>query len=290
MEGALQFSQCYSVHEQKHTKSHELRTAGHLDTVRVNQTVYLHLSQREYAGRTVAAQHLADTRVRSFQKLLVPSFPTFLRRIRRRCLVADEAIHRNLASADGAELIDGFQPWQRLRSDAERQAWLQVRCLSYDDLVAALRDRDLEARGIQYYQGIFPHLRSRAAVCRKIVADVAARTGAIADDLLRLPLMQPGVPWEAPLLREMKMLGRFAAAVKFAEEILEANRQFSSSLPGLAQSLSTGRFDRWFADCWGVAEPAFGTEPIARGFTSYSEFVEVARPAYIYQHTLGSNR
>lgn len=258
------------------------------DTVRMNPTVYLHLSQREYAGRTIAAQYLADTRVLAFQKLLVPSFPAFLRRIRQRCLVADEAIHRDLASADAVELLAGFQPWQRMQSDTQRQAWLQARCLSYEDLVAALRDRDREARSIQFYQSMFPHLRSRAAACRQIVADVAARTSAIADDLLRLPLMQPGVPWEAPLLREMKVLGRFPAAVRLAEAILEANRQFTSSLPGVAQALSTGRLDRWFADCWGVTEPELGNELIARGFTSYSEFVEVARPAYIYQRASGS--
>jgi hypothetical protein len=258
------------------------------DTVRVNQTVYLHLSQREYAGRTAVAQHLADTRVLAFQKLLDPSFPAFLRRIRQRCLVADEALHRELTSADATELIEGFQPWQRLRSDAQRQDWLQARCLSYEDLVATLRDRDHEARCIQFYLDTFPHLRSRAAASRKIVADVAARTGAVADDLLRLPLMQPGVPWEAPLLREMKVLGRFATAVKVAEAILDANRQYVTSLPGLAQSLSTSRLDRWFADSWGVTEPELGNALIARGFTSYSEFVEVARPAYIYQHIVGS--
>lgn len=260
------------------------------DTVRMNPTVYLHLSQREYAGRIVAAQHLADTRVLAFQKLLVPSFPAFLRRIRQRCLVADEAIHRDLASADAAELLAGFQPWQRMRSDTERQTWLQARCLSYEDLVATLRDRDLEARSIQYYQTIFPHLRSRAAACRQIVADVAARTGAIVDDLLRLPLMQPGVPWEAPLLREMKLLGQFAAAITLAEAVMEADRQFSTTLPGVSQSLSTSRLDQWFAAYWGVQDSALGTALIARGFTSYSEFVEVARPGYIYHRTQSSHQ
>jgi hypothetical protein len=53
--------------------------------------------------------------------------------------------------------------------------------------------------------------------------------------------------------------------------------------------LSTGRLDQWFAAYWGVEEPALGTELIARGFTSYSEFIEVARSGYVYQRMLGSS-
>ena len=51
-------------------------------------------------------------------------------------------------------------------------------------------------------------------------------------------------------------------------------------MPGLLESLSLERLERWAADRWAIDPARLGHQLVLRGFSSYREFADVARLVY----------
>ncbi len=228
--------------------------------VHAHKTVYAHLFGREYEGRSCDGQYITDAFVLSLYKLLAPTALRARRRVALRSIAADEARRQ------------GFQP--REPSD-ELACSLQDRYLSADEVRKALCERDLE-------QGIVGSSRP-GPVYRRLVAAAAERTGMSPRLLLAGPRMQPGIPWDGPLLREVKMNGAFRSMFGYARQVQAFAAETAQRLPGLAESLACERLEAWAAARWGISQAALGRTLVLRGFTSYREFVEVARLAYLYE-------
>jgi hypothetical protein len=239
--------------------------------VAAHRTVYAHLFEREYVGQSSDGRHVSDAFVLSVYKLLSVAAPRTRRRATLRCLAVDEAQHRGLSAAHTDALVARFRVRKRLRSDAAFARWLDGHCLRLEELEAYLVEEDLERQVLVQ--------TSR----RQLVAEVAARTGMPKALLTRTPRMQPGIPWDGPLLREAKLSGTFRPMLELARQILDFADQTSAQLPGLAESLAGIRLEAWFAQKWGIRQTALRRNLLARGFTSYREFIDVARSAYVFE-------
>jgi hypothetical protein len=96
--------------------------------------------------------------------------------------------------------------------------------------------------------------------------------------------LQPGIPWDGPLLRELESRGQLAPALALTREMQQVAAELSERLPGLAESLAVERLEAFAADRWGVDVGQLESALLARGFVSQREFLEVARLVYVYQH------
>jgi hypothetical protein len=239
---------------------------------------------REYVGRTVSGQHVPDRLVLAFQKLLCPGFKRLYQRAARRCVALDEARHRGLAGAEPEMLIARFRQARGLRSDEALDAWLRARCLSHDELALGLGERDIERRVLALYRAQYPGLRGRAAVYRRLLADVSTRLG-MPETAITRPLMQGlTLPWDGPLLREMKLHGAFGPALEVASQILRFSAEYAERHPRFPLArLKRSRLVAWCAVRWGVPEDALDDAVLDRGFASDAEFDEVARHAYAWE-------
>jgi hypothetical protein len=228
--------------------------------VRTHRTVYAHLFAREYQGRSRDGQYVTDAFVLSLYKLLAPTAVRTRRRVAFRSLAVEEARR------------SGLQPFSN-RTIA--QDWLDERCLSAEEGHAALCERDLEQRVLTS--------SPPGPAYRRLVAATAARVGLSPLVLLSAPRMQPGIPWDGPLLREVKMSGAFRPMFEYACQVQQFAAETAHRLPGLTESLALARLEAWAARKWGISDTGLGHALVRRGFTSYREFVEVARPAYVYE-------
>jgi hypothetical protein len=256
--------------------------------VRTSQTVFFHLSRREYEGTGSSGEFPPDTFVFSLYKLLAPSWPRLFRRVVLRCLAVEEANHRGLAPADDDALVAQYCRSRGIESRGARDRWLVQRGLVLNDLKEVLRQRDLEAQILGMVRTVDDAPRSPAASYRQVLASVAQRTGLDERQLASLPFMPPGIPWESPFLRELKFQGRFTATRASAQAMARAVAEISTWAPGLAESLAVERLDGWAAERWNVDPASLNDALAARGFASYREFVEVARVAYLYEKLAGS--
>lgn len=251
--------------------------------VGVHRTIFFHLLRREYCGHSVEGLHIPDVHVLSFHKLLSVSFPRFLRRMSLRWLALDEAHQRGVEPPSEQALLAAFPSWQTMRAEAQRRAWLDERCLSEAELVTTLRERSMESQVLALYSEPGQE-GGRDAAYRRVVADVSARLGLNEGERTRPLLIRPGVPDEDMLLRELKLRGRFRAALRQTRHILKSNAELSNSIPGISDALAVERLERWFAQRSGIAPECVERALLDRGFMSFSEFLAVARPAYVHQH------
>jgi hypothetical protein len=252
--------------------------------VRVNRTTFVHVYFREYVGHTVAGQHVPEALVLAFQQLLSSSFPRLFRRVGLRCLAAEEAVRRGLVGSAGEGGLAEFRQRRKLEADEAYQGWLRQHYLSHEELVAGLRERDHEVRLLACYERLHPRLRDRAAQYRQLVADVAIRMGIDGRALTRPLLMRPGILWDGPLLRELKLRGAFRPALELAGRILQYNAAFSERNPWFSLSrIPRDRLDQWVATRWASTVDALSAAMLDRGFARDDEFVEVAQKAYVYE-------
>lgn len=251
--------------------------------VGVSRTTYLHRYYREYVGHTIEGEYIPESLVVGYFKVCAPSFPDLWRRIAERCLAVDEARHRGLSSAAPDVLQAGFKPLRTL-SVEERQDWLRRQYLTHDELVACLTERDLERRLVRLYRTLHPELRGRSALRRRIVADVAARWGVSEQAVMGPLLMRPGLPWDGPLLRAMKLCGQFGPALRAAARIQRFSAEASRRLGFFKPAVVPGAIlRRWFATRWGIDESSFDDAVAERGFIDLKDFVELAGPVYMYE-------
>jgi hypothetical protein len=253
------------------------------EIVKVNRTKYLQRYVREYAGHAANGRHVPDALTLSFYKLLSDSAPRLVERVGRRCLAVDEAVTRGLEPEGVEALLCRYRRRRKLEKEAQFERWLRRNYLSPDELAASLRDLDLEERVLTLYQADHPSVRSRTTLQRRLRHDVAARNGIDKRSLAQSLLLLQGMPWDGPLLRELKMRGQFGAALEAAARILDFNDEFIQHNPWLSRRhIPRTQLDQWFARLWGE-ESDLERSILARGFGSYDDFVEPARHVFVVQ-------
>jgi hypothetical protein len=229
----------------------------------VNQTIYLHLFQRQYVRRAEVSDALAV----SIHKFYVGGVPRLVRRLHRRALAIEAAFERGLTLDDPEPLIARFRRRRQLESDPIFEAWLSDRCLNRADLAVHLQQRDLLQRLL-------------------VLRPCALRDA----QLVRDPLwMRPGIPWDPLLVRELKVRGELGPAIERARYVVQVAHSVAERLPGFAGSLDPQRLERFALQHWRAPDSDLESELHARGFTSYAEFLEVARLAYVHQHLGGGD-
>jgi hypothetical protein len=248
------------------------------------RTTFLRRYLREYVGRAVDGRHVPDALVLALHKLLSPTAAALHGRIARRCLAIDEARWRGIVGQRADLLMARFRVQRRLWHAEALGAWLGARCLAEEELAAYLHERDLEERCLALYRTLHPEVRGRAALHRRIAAAVAARTGIPRPALARPLLLAPRLPWDGPLLRELKVRGEFGAALERAGRIVRANAEYEARNPRFPLArLRRSRLERWCAARWGVAEAALPEALLDRGFADADELDDAARRAYTYE-------
>jgi hypothetical protein len=253
----------------------------------VQRTKYLHLHERDYVGRTANERQIADAVVLAFHRLFSRSFPELFLRVGLRCLAVDEAHQRGLTT-DRERLAQDFYQRMNLKNARDREVWLCDRCLSEEELLAFLTDCEFEAQVLATYRQLPSGAGGDSDSRARLLEDVSARIGLTPRELTEPPFMQPGVVWEAPLIREMKMRGDFRPALQRAAQILDHDatlfqdnpelRVIHEALAGHARE----HLEHWCADHWGVAVEELDSALRSRGFLCYEEFLDVARRAYVY--------
>jgi hypothetical protein len=175
-----------------------------------------------------------------------------------------------------------FARSRSIPDDRALAAWLRERYLSLDELVEVLRERDLEQRLLAEESGpaaIGRSGRGRADAARRLLEGIRQRNGVDVSPLDLPCLMHPGVPWDGPLLRELKVRGQFGAALTQAARILDRCDERIRQHPWLTFTLVPSRaVDAWLADRWRQpSDPGLR----ARGFASYDDLLEAARYVYL---------
>lgn len=247
----------------------------------LQRTKYFRVLEREYAGRRIRGCHVTERTALVYHQLLAASFPALLNRIVTRCLAVEEASQRGLLAADAELLRSKFRRSRRLSGEADYRDWLRRRDLTEAELVLTLQGRDLEARVLASY-----HCQRPA---ERLLADVAARLGVRRSDLKGPPFMQPGIPWEAPVIRELKLGGAFDRAMEAAARILEFEAKLFDGEPELRDAFdaladrSCDMIEAWAAKRWRIPRRSLKVELRRRGFLRYSEFLEAARLAHAFE-------
>lgn len=254
--------------------------------VRVNETSLFRYYRREYVGREVEGYHVTDDLVLGFQRLLSSTFPALYRRVSLRCLALDEAAHRGLAPESARTLLARFRRTRDLGSTAALHAWVRRRWLSRDELIHALRERDLEERLLTRYRRRHPSLQGRSALLERIASDVAARRGVSKQVLTQPLLIDPGVPWSDALTRELKLRDGFTPALEVASRILRHNAAVFERYPWLAEApVRRGLLIELLAKRWGTSPDRLDAALLARGLPGDDDFVETARHVFVYERT-----
>jgi hypothetical protein len=261
---------------------------------RLQKTKYFRILERDYAGYVCQGRHVPEKVVLSLQKLLSRSFPDLLRQVAFRCLAADEAVQRGLAVLADETLSSRFRRSQNLTTEAAYQAWLQDKFLSETELVAWLRECDLHERLLGLYRTDLPGSRTDAELHDHLLWEVADRTGLREEELTDPLFRPPGILWEEPLVRELKVRGEFRPALELACRILDFEaRQFNgnSELKIAYDALlshASEHLESWITARWKISRRRLESALRKRGFVRYQEFLETARLAYSYEkHTSG---
>jgi hypothetical protein len=256
--------------------------------IQIQRTKYFRILERDYIGHVARGQHVPASVALSFHRILCPQFPDLFRRVALRCLAVDEALERDLDIGDAESLLASFRHSQRLQADTEYRAWMHSHCLSHQELLASVRERELERRILSVYRNNQPESAGGMDLYRFLVDDVAGRVGVTAAELTMPPFMHPGIVWEEPLVRELKMDGSFTTALERAARILEFEARLfhdNAELKHCFDSLLIHACDpveKWIAQRWNIQANELGESLAARGFVRYRDFLGIARRAYVY--------
>ena len=252
--------------------------------VRTHVTRYFGDYLREYVGQPADGLHVPDRLVLAFQKLLDPTFQRVYERAARRCLALEEARASGLADGDPPALVARFRQSRGLEPEDAFASWLRARYLSPDELTLALGERDLELRLLTDYRARHAALRGQSALYRQLQDDVTRRLGVPVAALAGPPLAGLTLPWDGPLLREMKLRGAYGPALERAARILRFTAAYAERNPHYPLArLKCSRLEAWCAARWGVDVADLGDAIRAHGFASDAEFDEAARHVYAWE-------
>jgi hypothetical protein len=254
--------------------------------VRATQTSLLYEYRREYVGRQIEGLHVADDLVVAFARILTPSFPALYRRVSCRCLALDVAAESQFTAAPPAQLLARFRRDRELLSSFDLKRWLERHHLSARELVATLRERDLEARVARDDRFHTRASMAGASLPARVARTVSERLGVPRRLLTRPLLAYPGIPWRDTMIREMKFRGTFATIAAHARRVLGHNAAVIQQHPFLSGApVRRGLLISLVARRWRVDPDRVESEMLARGFTGFEDFAEAAQHIFVYERT-----
>jgi hypothetical protein len=253
--------------------------AGVPGSWRLNRTLFFCAFERQYRAYRVLGRDVPERRALALHKLLADGVAREWDRHVRRCLALDEAAHRRLERGDASARTARLRAAEGLEDDAAFAGWLEARHLTEGELARCLTERDLEARVLAE---LGAGSEGEAAAGRRLSATVSARLGLDPRVLARRVMMRPGVPWEGPLVRELKLRGAFGEVLARAARVAEFNEEFSAGRRDAGTHLGSEGLRRWVALRWDVAVEDVDDALLDRGFLDARELVETARDAFFF--------
>jgi len=254
--------------------------------LRVNHSGHFQGFWERYVGHPAEGWHVPDSFTLALHRITAPSYPALHRRVTVQCLALEEAVHRGLVGDPDDILLARFRTEHDLAGEDEFARWLRERYLTTADLLQILRARDLEARLWTRYQTVDPLLADAARIAERLRADLAGRTGVPKESFAGPLLMRPGVPWDRPYLRELKLSGQFGQALRVA------GRVFAASAARESQRSDGGEIDldppalwAWLAARWQIEPRSVWQAASQRGFTRAADLLDVARQLYLYERS-----
>lgn len=240
------------------------------------RTTYFAVLLAEYDSYQIDGQDVGSRQAINLLRLLDDEFPALAGVVNQRCAALDEAAARGLTPADPEQLLAQYPPWSDAPDEDARADLLRARHLTREELVAGLAERELEAR---LHASIAAH---GAAPVETVLASVSQRTGLRRAELGHRLLAHPGVPWDGPLIRELKLRGDFGRVLSLAARITALNESFDQRHPSVRARLTDTGLREWFARRWQVPLAELATPLRQRCFQDNTEFLETARLGYVY--------
>jgi len=255
-----------------------------------HKTSHFELFRRQYLSHEIAGFRVNESEALALYRIVSPAAPDMHRRVAIRCLSVDEARARGIIADPADILLARYRLSAGLTEPERFQAWLRRRRLSEEELTASLRDQQLEAGVWAAYRALDPVCADAEAFHRRLLADVARRTGLSESALTRPLMMHDGLSWEAPAVRELKLAGLFDAAVILAGRMFAASAATDQG-PGGARASLVGDADveAWIAARWGVETMDLRAAVLDRGFARYASFLPMARAVVSHVHLEGAN-
>lgn len=246
------------------------------ERVGTHRTTYFEKLIQDHAGCQVGDRYVVTSTAINLRRLLDNDFIEVQRHVAQRCLAADQAEVSGLEPRSASELLEEFGPWRDAGSEQARAAWLSDHRMDRDELIRSLSERDLQARlyNLLVETGNDPVAAVATAVRRR----TGMRTGALSGRLLA----HPGVAWDAPLLREIKMRGEWPDTLALARQVADLSDAFDRKHPGVRARLSDDGLGEWFAGRWNVSADTLGAAVRERFFNGNADFLETARLGYVY--------
>ena len=287
---------------------------------RLQTTTFLASWRRQNTGReTPRSGFVTDTEVLNAFALFDPGFVPTRRRVAVEACAAVAAGSRpDAAPRSPRRIVLGrFRRRHGITGDAQYTTWLDERCMSEEELLGLLRQKEaLASAGVPPWEddGDRPPTRALELVRELFAAAGTRRTGDLpaatakhwfsAEELTHLPegdrwallvarnlALAPGIQWEEPVIWHLKARGVFRAGLRVAERAAAVNRAFRDSHPGFTVSqLSASRVAGHFRRRWGYengTQEAFDLALADRGLHTREALVLASRPFYLLDRTIG---
>ena len=250
--------------------------------IRTPRTQFLRNFERSYIGHWYGNQFIADYRIWSLAKLLLPHFQDTWRQCSFRCLAIDQAREQGFQPPPDNVLLDEFQSEMSLPTAAEMAGWLTGHCMDEGDLRPWLQERSLAATLQNWHAQHAAETGRQGSFADDVCQVVAHRLSVDPDRILDRLTVRPGVVWEDPILRHEKATGQFAKWTERARQVLAYNANLEREAPGVLSRLCTDALEQWFASRWCVQPETMIAAIQQRGFNSLYEFHDTARIGFMF--------
>lgn len=250
--------------------------------IQTPRTLFLRNFERSYIGHRYGDQFIADYRIWSLAKLLLPDFQATWRQYGLRCLAIDQAREQGFQPPPDTVLLNEFQREMGLPTAAEMAGWLAGHCMDEASLRLWLQERWLAATLQKWHAQHTAETGRKGSFADDVCQVVAHRLGIRQDRVLDRLAVRPGVVWEDPILRHEKATGQFAKWAELACQVLAYNANLEREAPGVLSRLGTNGLEQWFASRWGVPAETMIAAIHQRGFNSLPEFHDTARTGFMF--------
>ena len=251
-------------------------------SIQTPRTIFLQNFERNYTGDWYGEQFIADYRIWSLAKLLLPDCQASWRQHGLRCVIIDQAREQGFRPPSDSVLLDYFQREMRLTTAAEITSWLARNRMDEGELQLWLQESWLVAT-LQSWYVQHAYETAREGSFRDYACEaVAKRLGIHQDQVLDRLTVRPGVVWEDPILRHEKALGKFARWADLARRVLAYNTTLEREAPGLISRIGIDALEHWFASRWGVPAEGIIVAIHHRGFNSLLDFHRTARTGFMF--------
>lgn len=251
-------------------------------TFQTPRTLFFRNFERNYIGHKYGDWFIADYRIWSLAKLLLPDFQATWRQYGLLCLAIDQAREQGFQPPPDTELLDNFQREMHLPTTAAMVGWLAGLCMDEGDLRLWLQERWLAAILQKWHAQHAARTGRQGSFADNLCEMVAHRLGVYKDQVLDRLAVRHGEAWEDPILRHAKVTGQFAKWAGLACQVMAYNANLEREAPGVLSRLGTDALEQWFALRWGVPAETMGAVIHKRGFNSLPEFHDTARAGFMF--------